>query len=179
MDDEAAALAAARRWITPHTGIARLAGDRAETLAWAFPPPAIRGEVGADVLFPASTLARKGAGEVGAAARKLGLRVQLGGPVLETENPWWGIDTLPARANWAGVGVVVLPAWVEHQPRRLLAAVAAGVPVVAGEACGLADVPGVTTVPAGDPAALAESVAHCLRIKDSLTLPVPAVTTVN
>ena len=173
VDNEAAALAAARRWITPHTGIARLAGDRAEKLAWTLPPPVVRGEAGSDALFPASTLARKGAGEVAAVAHALGLRVQLGGPVLETENPWQGIDTLPARANWVGVGAVVLPAWVEHQPRRLLAAVAAGVPVVASEACGLADVPGVTTVPTDDPAALAEAVARCLSGKDSLTLPVP------
>jgi hypothetical protein len=54
-----------------------------------------------------------------------------------------------------GVGAaVVLPAWVEHQPRRLLQAVAASVPVIATTACGLAGVPGVTTIPIGDVTAL-------------------------
>ncbi len=162
VDDESAALAAARKWITSHTGVARLAGDRAETLPWELPPPSPRGAAGPDLLFPASTLARKGAGEVAAAARELGARVQLGGPLLEGADSWRGIDTLSARANWAGVGAVVLPAWVEHQPRRLLGAVAAGVPVVASEACGLTDVPGVVTVPVDSPAALAEAVARCL-----------------
>jgi glycosyltransferase involved in cell wall biosynthesis len=49
---------------------------------------------------------------------------------------------------------VVLPAWIEHQPRRLLQAVAAGVPVIASEACGLRGVRGVINVPCGDLAAL-------------------------
>jgi glycosyltransferase involved in cell wall biosynthesis len=45
-----------------------------------------------------------------------------------------------------GAAVVVLPAWVEHWPRRLLAALAAGIPVIASRACGLKGVPGVTTI---------------------------------
>ena len=174
VEAETAALAAARRWITPHAEIARLAGGRAESLPWELPPPSPRGAPGRDVLFPASTLARKGAGELAAAARALGLRVQLAGPVLEDGDPWRGVNTLPARPGWAGVGALVLPAWVEHQPRRLLLAAAAGVPVVASAACGLEGVPGVTTVPADDPAALAEAISRCLPAKDSLTLPVPA-----
>ena len=78
--------------------------------------------MGRDILFPATTLARKGAYELADAARKLGLRVRLGGPVLE--DCWRGVETAPAT-GWAGIGVVALPAWVEHQPRRLLEAVAA------------------------------------------------------
>ena len=119
----------------------------------------MRPGAGGDVLFPASTLGRKGAGELAAATRELGLRVQLGGPLLEGE-VWRGVDTLPARADRAGVGAVVLPAWVEHQPRRLLGAVAAGVPVIASEACGLEGVAGVVTIPDGDVAALTFSLAQ-------------------
>jgi glycosyltransferase involved in cell wall biosynthesis len=45
---------------------------------------------------------------------------------------------------------VVLPAWVEHQPRALLRAIAAGVPVIASRACGVEGLPGVRTIAAGD-----------------------------
>jgi glycosyltransferase involved in cell wall biosynthesis len=50
----------------------------------------------------------------------------------------------------AGASVVVLPAHIEHAPRALLRAVAAGLPVVASTACGLAALPGVREVAAGD-----------------------------
>ncbi len=170
--DETAALAAARHWITPHSAIAELAGARAEKLVWTMPTGAARGAGGRDLLFPASTLARKGAGEVAAAARELGLHVQLGGPLLEGDVCWRGVETTPARANWAGAGVVVLPAWVEHQPRRLLLALAAGVPVVAGEACGLGGVPGVVEVAAGDVPALTEALRQSLDGEKSLASPV-------
>jgi glycosyltransferase involved in cell wall biosynthesis len=40
----------------------------------------------------------------------------------------------------------VLPAHVEHAPRALLRAVAAGVPVVASTACGLAGLQGLHNV---------------------------------
>jgi hypothetical protein len=153
------ALAAARRWITPHTGIAALAGGRAVILPWNQPPVrAIRR--GSKLIFPASTLGRKGAWELRAALRELQLPLVLGGPVLEGANFWEGIPTTPAGTDWLeDTAVVVLPAWVEHQPRRLLQAVAAGVPVIASEACGLTGMPGVTTIPAGKPAALRDALA--------------------
>ncbi len=169
--DETAALAAARQWITPHSAIARIAGHRARKLAWDIPPlPETRPAGGHDMLFPASTLGRKGAGELAAAARDLGVRVQLGGPLLEGAGCWQGVETVPARPAWAGVGAVVLPAWVEHQPRRLLQAVAAGVPVIASEACGLDGVPGVVGVPAGDVAALTAALARCFRVQSAASV---------
>lgn len=156
---EMEALSAARHWITPHSGIAALAGTRARLLPWRLPEPrAIRR--GKKVIFPASTLGRKGAWELRAALRELGLPLSLGGPVLEKPDFWKGIDTAPAGADWLeDAAAVVLPAWVEHQPRRLLQAVAAGIPVIATAACGLAGVPGVTTIPTGDTAALREALA--------------------
>jgi hypothetical protein len=157
---EAAALAEARHWITPHSLIARLAGSRAIKLPWhipAAPPLAFSLQPSAFVLYPASTLARKGAYELAEAARALGLRVQLGGPILEDPACWRGIETAPAAAHWAGVCAVALPAWVEHQPRRILEAVAAGIPVIASQACGLEGVPGVTIIPEGDASALTEA----------------------
>lgn len=151
---EAEALAAARQWITPHSAIAGLAGCRAAPLEWQLPQmrPAARGRV---FVFPASTLGRKGAYDLRSVARELHLPIRLGGPVLEGENFWQGVEASPAGDAWLdGAAAVVLPAWVEHQPRRLLRAVAAGVPVIASEACGLRQVQGVTTIPTGDAGAL-------------------------
>jgi hypothetical protein len=165
---EDAALAEARRWITPHSAIAKLGGARAMKLAWEMPPSGPRPAGGSDVLFPASSLGRKGAYELAAAARQLGLRVQLGGPVLEEASCWRGVQTLPAGAQgFDGIGIVALPAWVEHQPRRLLRAVAAGLPAVVCEGCGLADVPGVLTLPEGDVPALTAALARLMRVEHS------------
>jgi hypothetical protein len=168
VEAEQAALAAAAHWITPHSAIARMAGPRAVKLDWRLPPaaPARRGRW---VVFPASTLGRKGAHEVREAARQLGLAVRVCGPNLEAPGFWDGVTTEPAGANWLdGAAVVVLPAWVEHRPRRLLEAVAAGIPVIASPACGLDGVAGVTAVPAGDLAALRSAI-------EALGSPVPAV----
>ena len=167
---ESAALAAARQWITPHTAIAALAGDRACLLDWQIPSSA-RPTLGDILAFPASTLGRKGAYELRQLARELQRPVRLGGPILEHPDFWSGLTLAPAASDWlTGVAAVILPAWVEHQPRRLLRAVAAGIPVIATEACGLLGVPGVTTVPCGDPEALREALASIESTPPSLTL---------
>ncbi len=161
--EETAALSEARHWITPHAAIARLAGQRALKLDWHIPTTNTDEAHGNEIVFPASTLARKGAYELRAAVRKLGLPLRLIGPVLEDAAFWDGVETFPASANWlADAGVVVLPAAVENQPRRLLQAIAAGIPVIASEACGLAGIAGITTIPDGDPAALTEAIAAVL-----------------
>lgn len=163
VEAEEEALAEARHWITPHSGIARIGGGRAVKLAWQIPPRDHFGERGNDVLFPASTLGRKGAYELAEAARELGLRVQLGGAMLEGTKCWRGIETGRASENWEGVGIVALPAWVEHQPRVLLRAVSAGLPVIAGEGCGLEGVAGVTTIAEGDIAGLKNALLRLTR----------------
>ena len=56
-----------------------------------------------------------------------------------------------------GVLAVVQPAVVEDQPRKLLQALAAGVPVIATAACGLAPRPGLILIPESDPEALIEA----------------------
>jgi hypothetical protein len=155
---EKAALAAARHWITPHTGIAALAKDRAVLLPWTLPPRRTMAP-GTKLVFPASTLGRKGAWELREALRELRLPLTLGGPVLERPDFWEGIETTRAGEDWLeDAAAVVLPAWVEHQPRRLLQAIAVGIPVIVTEACGLAGVDGVTTVPTGNTAALREAI---------------------
>jgi hypothetical protein len=57
----------------------------------------------------------------------------------------------------------VLPAYVEHRPRMLLSAIVRGIPVIASEACGLHDLPGVVTVPTGDDQVLATAVREQIQ----------------
>ena len=167
--EESAALAEARHWITPHSAIARLAGPRAVKLAWQLPHATLRVAGGKDIVFPASTLGRKGAYELREAAQELGLRVTLGGPVIEDAAFWRGVETVAAGDAWLPqAAAVVLPAWVENQSRRLLQAVAAGIPVIASHACGLDGMPGVTVIPAGDAEALTAALAALLLLDPAI-----------
>ena len=143
---EAEALAQAETIATPHSDIAAQFPGRAIHLDWCLPSPAFTKRDGAApwrIAFPGPTLARKGAYEVRDAARSLDLQVLLFGTDLEGPGFWDGVRTSrpdPADGPFAGlrdVMAVVQPALVEQQPRRLLAALAAGVPVLATPACGL------------------------------------------
>lgn len=153
--DEALALARAAAVVTPHAGVAQAMATYApqatlQRIDWALPlvktthsarqePPL--------VVFAASALARKGARELAAALQGWPCRLRVLGAPSDDARLWQGIEPIQ-HMNWqgdglAGAAVVVLPAHVEHAPRALLRAAAAGVPVVASTACGLAGVPGV------------------------------------
>jgi glycosyltransferase involved in cell wall biosynthesis len=85
------------------------------------------------------------------------------GRATEHAGFWQHVATMPAGPDpLAGVGLVVYPAYVEQQPRLLLRALAAGIPVVATTACGLGARPGLTLVPAGDYPALRQAVVQAL-----------------
>ena len=170
VDAEREALAAAVRWIGPHAGTMALAGDKAHALPWRLPAAAPRAgaHAGADagqharerrapgplrVLFPASSLVRKGVLELAAALQDIDAEVWL--PRRDGGEPSrWG--ALPLRRfddaadALAQCDVVALPAWVEHSPRALLAAISAGVPVIATRACGLGALAGWDDATAGD-----------------------------
>ena len=148
------ALRRARKIITPHVGVAALF-DNAELLPWAHRSAATNVK-GTRIVFAASTLARKGAYEMRDAARELGLRLTLLGPVLEADGFWDGVQVERAH-DLRDAAVVVLPAWVESRPARLLAALEHGIPVIATHACGLPPQPNLTIIAAGDSAALVAS----------------------
>lgn len=170
VEAEAEALAAADRIVTPHAEIAALFPDRAVRLDWHLPaakPPAL----GCAVAFPGPTAARKGAYALREAARALDLEIVQLGSELEGEDFWKGVRTRRVIAgpgsHWLdGVGLVVQPALVEDRPRPLLAALAAGVQVLATSACGLGDLPGVTAVAYDDAAALQEAICTLLGAID-------------
>ncbi|HYM85623.1 MAG TPA: glycosyltransferase, partial [Pseudoxanthomonas sp.] len=72
----------------------------------------------------------------------LPLELLLPAGAMETAGFWQGFRTSPVASIEAGVAaadIVVLPAWVEHQPRGLLRAIAMGKPVIATPTCGLPD----------------------------------------
>lgn len=104
------------------------------------------------------TAATYGAWEVRAAALALALEVIPLGAELEGADFWRGVR-VRFGGDWRLADAVVQPALVEEQPRRLLAALAAGLPVIATPACGLDPQPGLTLVPPDDADALIQALA--------------------
>jgi hypothetical protein len=170
------ALARASRIITAHAEVAfemgKLSSATIELLPWVMPSAASRRMHGRQLpllpllVFPASGLARKGAYELAAALQGLPCRLRVLGAPGADPNLWQGVtmdSTDRVDADWLGEArALVLPAHVEHAPRTLLLALAAGVPVIVTAACGLRPQAGLFTVPAGDVAALREAVLKLL-----------------
>lgn len=156
------ALKHAQRIVTPHSEIARLFPGRAELLEWKLPEVTTRDRSlnpKPTIVFPATTVGRKGCYEVREAVSGLDVQIVLLGPVIESADFWEGIDSIRSGGDWLGTAdAVVLPAFVEHKPRRLLMAAMAGIPVVASTACGVGNVYGIDAIEAGDAAALREKI---------------------
>jgi hypothetical protein len=171
VEAEAEALDAAEVIITPHDAVARLFADKALRLDWHMPdrPASTRaGRAPRRIVFPGPTIARKGAFELREAARELDVEVVALGSALEGSDFWRGVRIRPAPAgdgpqSWLqGVAAVVQPALIEDQPRRLLAALAAGVPVIATPVCGIPAREGLVLVPEGDTAKLVAELREIL-----------------
>ncbi len=144
------ALNNAQHIITPHPEIAALYPAKTILLEWKKPMPFLNNKIGEEILFPASALGRKGAYELRDAAKKLGLTLNVLGNATEFEGFWGAIPTKKFDGDWNKIGLVVLPAFIENQPRILLKAIARGIPVIASSACGLGNRNGVTTIDAGN-----------------------------
>jgi hypothetical protein len=166
---EEEALRHANKIITPHCDIAKLFGERAVLLDWMLPCAEKRAIVeGKTVLFPASALGRKGVYELRHALRGLDVELIVMGDAQEKVNIWGELTVISSAAGWQKkVDLVVLPAFIEHQPRVLLKALALGIPVLASEACGLGARKGVTTIATPTAGQLRESIVEILRLHDS------------
>lgn len=153
------ALINARKIITPHAAIAKLFGDRGVLLDWTTPTSATRASSANarfTVVFPASTVGRKGCYELREALRDFDVALVTLGPQIEGDDFWSGFDQRRGdETSIAAADLVVLPAFVEHRPRRLLTALAAGIPVIASESCGVS---GAIVVPDGDASALRSAI---------------------
>jgi len=163
---EWAALEAAETLVTCHARLAEIWPHKTTLLPWNLPNRGTNGMksgAGECVVFPASGVGRKGAYELRTALREIPIPLRiLGREQLEDYPQFWGdLPRAGEGCDWLdGARAVVLPAWIEHRPRRLLEAIAAGVPVIATDACGLHGWPAtavVKIVPAGDSAALADA----------------------
>jgi len=163
IDLENAALTRARHIITPHAEIAAIFRNKTVRLSWKQPLSNQQRQKGIKILFPGSGLARKGAYEVRQLAKELDLSITILGNATESESFWQGIKVEKAGADpFENAGLLVYPAYVEHQPRVLLKAIACGIPVVTTAASGLDASEIVTIVPVGDYVALKQAVINCL-----------------
>jgi hypothetical protein len=173
---ESKALARAKAIVTPSAQIAAMFPDRAKRLEWVVP----RGEAGRAaepgvVLFAGPTAGRKGAYELRDAARQLGLKLLIAGRTLEAPDVWQGLEheVVAFATGLRRAAVLAAPAHVEAAPRAALQALALGVPVIASEALGLGERPGVTTlraVTANDLALALQAYTSC-SFKNSSTAP--------
>ena len=156
---EREALGEAVRLITPHRAIAaRFPPGRVELLDWLPGKPLAARRGGQTFLFAGPALARKGAHAMRDAMTGLDIALLVERPG-EEEPGFWGDLNAPLAQNLPGeLAGVILPAIVEHRPATLLRALAAGLPVIATEACGLPPQPGLTLVPPCDPKALREAI---------------------
>ena len=78
---------------------------------------------------------------------------------------WEGFDVERGNPNngWLdSADLVVLPAFVEHKPKRLIEAATYGVPVIASKACGLENIEGVESVAVGNLEDLREKIENAL-----------------
>ncbi len=170
---EREALAAAGRLITPHLALAAHFGPRAWLIRWEMPAPmplfATAGRP--SLLFPASRLGRKGAFEL-ADALKSGIDAELrflGAADEGIADPFVGLDCCRGKASdLASASALVLPAWIEHQPRLALLALASGVPVIATEDCGLPPHEMLHVLAAPNAAALAAVIRSVLHPSPSV-----------
>ncbi len=136
---ESAALAAAQRLITPHRAVAECFPGRIDLIDWApaTPLPARRG--GRAFLFAGPAVARKGIHAMREAMAGLDIELLIERGAVEEPGFWSGLNArrLFRDERPAELAGVVLPALIEHRPRTVLRALAAGLPVIATTACGL------------------------------------------
>jgi hypothetical protein len=169
IDAENKALAGARNIITPHTEIAERFKNKVILLNWKVPSyQKIKERMGTSVFFPASTLGRKGAYELRNISRLLNLNLIVAGRNIEENNFWEGINIKKPSLSWQEeTAVVVMPAYVENKPRKLLEAVAYGIPVIASTSCGLTNMEGVLSLPPGNEKLWKESIEKALKMNDA------------
>jgi len=163
---ETDALSHAQKIITPHAHIASLFRSRSELVPWKMPEQMTRVSSNNPkpvIVFPASTVGRKGCHELREAIRGLDVKLLTLGPYIESADFWNGLDVERGGDDWLErADIVVLPAHVEHRPRRLFAAAARGVPVITTPNCGVSDMNVAHLTPAGDAVALRRKIEEML-----------------
>ena len=164
---ETEALKHAAKIVTPHSEIATLFPDNTELLEWRLPDTKPLDKTKNEkpvIVFPASTVGRKGCYELRETIRDLDVKLLTLGPYVEGSDFWGGFDVERGGDDWLSkADLVVLPAFVEHKPRRLLLAAASGVPVIASTACGVGTISSITSIEADDAATLSDAIGAALQ----------------
>lgn len=146
LEDEA--LTKARKIISPHAEIHEIFNQKIEKLSWTVNKSET--SKGQKILFPASSLARKGAYEVRRLAKELNLSLVVSGNELEGNNFWEGISIEKFNGTFDEIGLVLFPTYIGNHPRQLLKAVSKNIPIVTTTASGLCTAPFVKIVNIGD-----------------------------
>lgn len=133
------ALTKARKIITPHSEIAAIFKNKVEKLSWYIPTEKKQQQKGTKVLFPASSVARKGAYEIKKLTKELNLTLAVTGRTLENENFWEGVQIEKFNGDFNQIGLVLYPTYIEHQPRKILKAISKNIPVITTANCGIND----------------------------------------
>ena len=165
---ETEALEQAGRLITPHRALASHFGHRAWLIDWDMPHPTTPGtrpphdsSTPLRLFLPCSPLGRKGIHELAAALEGSDHDLLVLGRAREdaAHDPLESIRWHPATlTDLPTCHALILPAWVEHQPRLALRALAHGIPVIATSTCGLPKHPLLHTIPEPDPTLLADAI---------------------
>jgi hypothetical protein len=167
VEAESEALHYAERIITPHRQVGALFSDKSQLLDWEMPersqPANLTPTEPRTILYPCSTLGRKGAYELREALRGVNARLLLGGAVIEDSEFWRGINVAPAiPALLNEVTLVVQPSIVDSQPRALLSALANGIHVITTESSGLPRMTGLSLVEPMNATVLREAILRQL-----------------
>jgi hypothetical protein len=137
VDREAGLLSRARRIYTPHHDIASLFPTQAVVLSW-HRPAAGRRSLGTRAAFLGPTIARQRPDIARRLAAELDEPLVVFGSILE---PLWDgvrIERRQWSPGWLdGIGAILHPATLTHEPRALLEARANGIAIHATKTCGL------------------------------------------
>jgi hypothetical protein len=103
------------------------------------------------------------------------LQLVVAGPATEDKDFWKGINIEFAGNNmFSNISMVIYPAYIEHQPRLLLKALAAGIPVITTIACGLPPMDDLTIIPIGDYEVLKQTVEERMNKNRNVLKPFTA-----
>lgn len=157
VEAEAEALEQAEFIVTPHAMLAKQFPSKTRRLAWIL-PTTCSSHTGDCIVFPGPAVARKGAYELREGLRGLEHPLLVLNPSMtESQGFWKDVRVVEPSGDWLErAAVVVQPAFIENNPRPLLRALAAGIPVIATKECGIESHPLLTLVQAGDVEELAD-----------------------
>ncbi|TGM96337.1 hypothetical protein EHR10_16365 [Leptospira yasudae] len=174
IESEYRALNSAQRILSPHSEILESFPNQAFALSWVFPKAQEKPRTEKKgILFPGSALGRKGAYEMKRLAEEFHLSLYVLGNAIERDGFWENVSIRPFQNSWEEIGLVVYPAYIEHQPRQLLKAASMGIPVITTTASGLAgyEEKGIILVPIGDYDRLKHEVRLTLKADSMEALP--------